>query len=87
MMGQWGGEPGRGSEVTSELRRTQPRAESEPSLSSQEQPEQRPWAGGGCWPEKLSMDGVGWEEGRERKLEGGECPEAFGFLFLSKWFH
>lgn len=30
---------------------------------------------------------VGWEEARRRRLEGGECPEGFGLLMLSKWLH
>lgn len=30
---------------------------------------------------------VGWEEARRRRLEGGERPEGFGLLMLSKWLH
>lgn len=50
----------------------------------------REGAGGRCSQnvaEGLSTDGAGWKEGRERRLTGGEGPEAWGFLILSKWPH
>lgn len=78
----------------SELRRRQPWEESElgvPSTGAVRAKALR-WEGAGrsvFAPEGSQglVCRAGWEEGGERRLEGGEHAEGFGLVILSKWLH